>query len=123
MPQHTMSQTWFLKHFSFKMSSLYLNSHQISAQQSISVQCETCIMDVQPINLHQLCEAVLSISDQNVSNNLLNPCCEGLSWFLRQNEPPPPLETQIPFGVAPGRAFSINLCHIKPVGAPLLARE
>ncbi len=51
------------------------------------VEQEICIMDAQPTNLQQLCDAIMSIwpkSLRNVSNTLLNICHEELRQFWRQ---------------------------------------
>ncbi len=52
------------------------------------VEREICIMDVQPTNLQQLCDAIMSIwtKTRNVSNTLLNLCHEELRQFWRQKE-------------------------------------
>ncbi len=78
------------------------------------VEREIHIMDVQPTNLQQLCDAIMSIwtkiQKRNVYNTFLNICQEELRQFWRQR------------GVQPGTSkvclikWPVSVCHIIYMG-------
>ncbi len=78
------------------------------------VEREIHIMDVQPTNLQQLCDAIMSIwtkiQKRNVYNTFLNICHEELRQFWRQR------------GVQPGTSkvclikWPVSVCHIIYIG-------
>ncbi len=78
---------WFLEHDNeFTLLKLPPQSPDLNPIEHLwdVVEREIRVMDVQPTNLQQLCDAIISIwtkSLRNVSNTLLNLCHEKLRQF------------------------------------------
>ncbi len=81
---------WFLEHDNeFTLLKWPPQSPDLNPIQHLwdVVEQEIRIMDAQPTNLQQLCDAIMSIwpkSQRNVSNTLLNLCHEESKQFWRQ---------------------------------------
>ncbi len=110
---------WFLEHDNeFTLLKWPPQSPDLNPKEHLwdVVERKICIIDVQPTNLQQLRDTIMSIwtkSLRNVSNTLLNLCNKELRQFWRQKGVQPGTSKGFPNKAASGCILAVATAFIK----------